>query len=135
MPVAVRQPRHFIVVLAAAVAVALSALGAITPPAADAHHTSCYFENRNPSPYGSFDKFAYRCHFFWFYIASEGVGTRGVRAWFSPHLHGHAHSCLQWSGAVSVSESSIGAGHWVLGRVFYRRASDGVWVRAGNDMW
>ena len=125
-----------LVVLAAAGIVAGVAF--LVPARADAkptHHTTCYFDNQNPSPHGSYDKYAYGTHFFWFYIASEGVGTRGVRVWFSPDVHGHAHSCLHLEGAVSVSEGSIGRGHSVLARVFYRRASDGAWERAGRDMW
>ena len=99
---------------------------------AGAHHTNCYFENRNPSPYGSFDKYASGSKAVQFYVPVEGGGLRGTRINFSPHVHGHGHSCLAWEGNVSASMSAQPNGEWLNLSVQYWNTSTSRWVTAGN---
>lgn len=113
------------------IAIVAASLGSSST--ASAHHTGCYSDTQNPSPYGSFDKFARGSKTFRFYVPVEGVGVRSARVFFAPHIHGHAHSCLGWQ--TSVASDSMGAaqdGEFLYMRVEYWNKRAQQWVLAGN---
>lgn len=121
-------------VLALAIIAPIGMAHLVAAPPATAHHTNCYWESRNPSPYGSYDKYASASKAMQFYVPVEGGGLRGTRVWFNPHVHGHAHSCLAWEANVSASTTAIPNGEWVLLRVQYWNYRTQRWVTAG-DTW
>ncbi len=100
---------------------------------ASAHHTTCYWETRNPSPYGSYDKFAYSGQRMQrFYIINENGGYRQAPVWFGPEIHGHGHSCLEGRSALSVQMPNNN--DWMHATISYRTTS-GSWVSAGSHWY
>ncbi len=114
----------------ASAALVISAFTGAGP--ASAHHTSCYFENRNPSPYGSYDKYAAGSKAMQFYVPVEGGGVRGTRVRFYPELHGHAHSCLAWEATNFASMQAAPHGEWLYLSTQYWNSSTRQWVVAGT---
>ena len=119
-------------VLAVAMGVLACASVALAPPAS-AHHTACYSETRNPSPYGSVDSYASGSKALQFYVPVGGGGVRGTRVYFNPQVHAHGHSCLAWDANVGAQMQAQPHNEWLYTSVSYWNSSTRQWVVAGNS--